>query len=137
MFMKLHNYIFLIGFISFGQESNLKINSFESRADRIISKMTLEEKASQMVNSSISLDKFGIDQYNWWNECLHGVARASKATVFPVPIAMAATFDSELIHKTANAISDEARAMYNISQTKGIKDQYTGLTFWSPNINIF
>ena len=135
--MKLHNYIFLIGFISFGQESNLKINSFESRADRIISKMTLEEKASQMVNSSISLDKYGIDQYNWWNECLHGVARASKATVFPVPIAMAATFDSELIHKTANAISDEARAMYNISQTKGIKDQYTGLTFWSPNINIF
>ena len=135
--MKSFNYIFLIGLISFGQDSNLENNSFESRANQLISKMTLAEKASQMVNSSISIDKYGIDQYNWWNECLHGVARASKATVFPVPIAMAATFDSELIHKTANAISDEARAMYNISQSKGIKDQYTGLTFWSPNINIF
>ena len=135
--MKLYNYIFLIGLISFGQDSNLENNSFENRADQLISKMTLAEKASQMVNSSISIEKYGIDQYNWWNECLHGVARASKATVFPVPIAMAATFDSELINKTANAISDEARAMYNVSQSKGIKDQYTGLTFWSPNINIF
>ena len=99
--------------------------------------MTLTEKASQMVNSSKSLNKYEIDEYNWWNECLHGVARAGKATVFPVPLAMAATFDQNLIHNVANAISDEARAMYNISQSRGIKGQYSGLTFWSPNINIF
>ena len=137
LFFKILNSLYLIRFISFCQNSDIKNLSFEDRADRLISKMTLTEKASQMVNSSKSLKKYEIDEYNWWNECLHGVARAGKATVFPVPLAMAATFDQDLIHNVANAISDEARAMYNISQSKGIKGQYSGLTFWSPNVNIF
>ena len=137
LFFKILNSLYVIGFISFCQNNDIKNLSFEDRADRLISKMTLTEKASQMVNSSKSLKKYEIDEYNWWNECLHGVARAGKATVFPVPLAMAATFDQDLIHNVANAISDEARAMYNISQSRGIKGQYSGLTFWSPNINIF
>tara|TARA_B100001059_G_C17809391_1_gene571304 strand:- start:48 stop:2222 length:2175 start_codon:yes stop_codon:yes gene_type:complete len=137
IFFKILKSLYLIGFISFCQNNEIKNLSFEDRADRLISKMTLAEKASQMVNSSKSLNKYEIDEYNWWNECLHGVARAGKATVFPVPLAMAATFDQNLIHNVANAISDEARAMYNISQSRGIKGQYSGLTFWSPNINIF
>ena len=111
--------------------------SFEERAEKIISKMTLEEKASQMLNSSIALYDYGLDEYNWWNESLHGVARAGKATVFPQAIALAATFDADLIENIATAISDEARAMYNISQKRGMKGQYSGLTFWSPNVNIF
>ena len=111
--------------------------SFEERAEKIISKMTLEEKASQMLNSSIALYDYGLDEYNWWNESLHGVARAGKATVFPQAIALAATFDADLIENIATAISDEARAMYNISQKRGMKGQYSGLTFWSPNVKIF
>ena len=99
--------------------------------------MTLEEKASQMLNSSIALYDYGLDEYNWWNESLHGVARAGKATVFPQAIALAATFDADLIENIATAISDEARAMYNISQKRGMKGQYSGLTFWSPNVKIF
>jgi len=110
---------------------------FEIEAEKIISKMTLEEKASQMLNASIALYDYGLDEYNWWNESLHGVARAGKATVFPQAIALAATFDADLIENVASAISDEARAMYNISQKRGMKGQYSGLTFWSPNVNIF
>ena len=129
--------LFFVGFISFCQENDIGNLSFDKRADELISKMTLTDKASQMVSSSKALSKYKINEYNWWNECLHGVARAGKATVFPVPLAMAATFDPELIYNVANAISDEARAMYNISQSRDIKGQYSGLTFWSPNINIF
>ena len=99
--------------------------------------MTIEEKASQMVHASRSVERLNIDKYNWWNEALHGVARSAKATVFPQAIAMAATFDTILIKNVANAISDEARAIHNIFRQKGMKNEYTGLTFWSPNINIF
>ena len=99
--------------------------------------MTIEEKASQMVHSSRPIERLNIDKYNWWNEALHGVARSAKATVFPQAIAMAATFDTILIRNVGNAISDEARAIHNILRQKDMKNEYTGLTFWSPNINIF
>ena len=121
----------------FAQKNTNSENTFEIQAEKIISKMTLEEKASQMLNASIALYDYGLDEYNWWNESLHGVARAGKATVFPQAIALAATFDADLVKRVATAISDEARAMYNISQERGIKGQYSGLTFWSPNVNIF
>ena len=117
--------------------SNEVLISFEKEAKKLISEMTLEEKASQMVHASRSIERLNIDQYNWWNEALHGVARSAKATVFPQAIAMAATFDTILIKNVANAISDEARAIHNIFREKGMKNEYTGLTFWSPNINIF
>ena len=111
--------------------------SFEKEAEKLISEMTIDEKASQMVHASRSVERLNIDKYNWWNEALHGVARSAKATVFPQAIAMAATFDTILIKNVANAISDEARAIHNIFRQKGMKNEYTGLTFWSPNINIF
>ena len=113
------------------------INSFEKTADSLLSLLTIEEKASQMLNTSRSIPEHEIEMYNWWNEALHGVARSAKATVFPQAIAMGATFDPELIQKTADVISTEARAMYNIFDNKGMRTEYTGLTFWSPNINIF
>ena len=90
-----------------------------------------------MLSNSAAIPNHGIEMYNWWNEGLHGVARSSKATVFPQAIAMGATFDTELIRQVADAISSEARAIHNIFKKKGIKTEYTGLTFWSPNINIF
>lgn len=121
----------------FAQKSSNQENTFEIQAEKIISKMTLEEKASQMLNASIALYDYGLDEYNWWNESLHGVARAGKATVFPQAIALGASFDADLVKRVATAISDEARAMYNISQKRGMKGQYSGLTFWSPNVNIF
>ncbi len=113
------------------------INFFEKQAEELISRMTIEEKASQMVHASKPIERLNIEQYNWWNEALHGVARSAKATVFPQAIAMAATFDTILIKNVGDAISDEARAIHNIFRQKGIKNEYTGLTFWSPNINIF
>lgn len=113
------------------------LSFFEKKAEKLISKMTIEEKASQMVHSSRPIERLNIDKYNWWNEALHGVARSAKATVFPQAIAMAATFDTILIKNVGNAISDEARAIHNIFRQKGMNNEYTGLTFWSPNINIF
>ena len=113
------------------------IISFNKTADSIISLLTIEQKASQMLSTSSSIPEHGIEMYNWWNEALHGVARSAKATVFPQAIAMGATFDPDLIRNTADAISTEARAMYNIFNKKGMRLEYTGLTFWSPNINIF
>jgi len=113
------------------------ISSYERTADSIISLLTIQEKSSQMLSNSAAIPNHGIEMYNWWNEGLHGVARSSKATVFPQAIAMGATFDTELIRQVADAISSEARAIHNIFKKKGIKTEYTGLTFWSPNINIF
>ena len=132
----------LISFKSNSQEINYDpspeiIKSFETTADSLLMLLTIEQKASQMLSTSASIPELGIEMYNWWNEALHGVARSAKATVFPQAIAMGATFDPELIQQTANAISDEARAMYNIFSDKGMRTEYTGLTFWSPNINIF
>lgn len=107
------------------------------RAEELVSKMTAEEKASQLLFSSPAIPRLGIPSYNWWNEALHGVARAGTATVFPQAIALAATFDTELIQNVADAISTEGRAKYNIARKHGDHDIYKGLTFWSPNVNIF
>ncbi|MBN2612927.1 MAG: glycoside hydrolase family 3 C-terminal domain-containing protein [Bacteroidales bacterium] len=109
----------------------------DERVKDLLSRMTLEEKISQMTNHSTAIERLGIPEYDWWNECLHGVARAGKATVFPQAIGLAATFDEDLIFRVASAISDEARAKYNAAQKKGNTKRYMGLTFWTPNINIF
>ena len=107
------------------------------RAEDIVSKMTVKEKASQLLFSSPAIPRLGIPAYNWWNEALHGVARAGTATVFPQAIALGASFDMDLVWKIADAISTEGRAKYNIARKHGDQDIYKGLTFWSPNINIF
>jgi len=109
----------------------------DARINELISQMTLEEKVSQLSYTSAAIPRLGIPEYNWWNECLHGVARAGIATVFPQAIALAATFDEDFIEEVADAISDEARAKYNEAIKQGNRGQYWGLTFWTPNINIF
>jgi len=109
----------------------------EVRVNDLISKLTLEEKVYQMLDESPAIPRLNIPAYNWWNESLHGVARSGVATVFPQAIGLGATFDDELIHRVSSAISDEARAMYHVSLTKGASPKYGGLTFWTPNINIF
>ncbi|UCD51473.1 MAG: glycoside hydrolase family 3 C-terminal domain-containing protein, partial [Phycisphaerales bacterium] len=98
---------------------------------------TLEEKAFQMVHEAPAIERLGVPAYNWWNECLHGVARAGRATVFPQAIGMAATFDDEMLLRVSTAISDEARAMYHAAIAKDYRLRYGGLTFWTPNVNIF
>ncbi len=109
----------------------------ETRIADLLSQMTPEEKVSQLLYNSPAIDRLSIPAYNWWNEALHGVARAGKATVFPQAIGMAATFDDDLIYRVADAISTEARAKYNEAIKKANRSQYMGLTFWSPNVNIF
>jgi len=99
--------------------------------------MTLEEKISQMVFDAPAIERLGTPAYNWWNECLHGVGRAGVATVFPQAIGLAATWNPDLMHQIATVISDEARAKHHEAARRGIREIYTGLTFWSPNINIF
>ena len=110
---------------------------YEKRIADMISAMTLNEKISQLVHTSPAIPRLGIHEYNWWNECLHGVARAGFATVFPQAIALAATFDDDFIKEVASAISDEARAKHNEAVKQGNRGQYWGLTFWTPTINIF
>lgn len=110
---------------------------FEKRARELVSKMTLAEKISQLKYDAPAIERLGIPAYNWWNEGLHGVARAGCATVFPQAIAMASSFNTELMHSVAEVISDEARAKYNEFKKSGKTDIYQGLTYWSPNINIF
>jgi beta-glucosidase len=109
----------------------------EAKIKELISQMTLEEKVSQLLYTSAAIPRLGIPEYNWWNECLHGVARAGVATVFPQAIALAATFDEGFVGKVADAIADEARAKYNEAIKRNNRGQYWGLTFWTPNINIF
>ncbi|MCR5420935.1 MAG: glycoside hydrolase family 3 C-terminal domain-containing protein [Lachnospiraceae bacterium] len=107
------------------------------KAVELVEKMTVEERASQLRYDSPAIERLGIPAYNWWNEALHGVARAGQATVFPQAIAMAATFDDELIKEVGEAVSVEARAKYNAVSAEGDRDIYKGLTLWSPNVNIF
>ncbi len=109
----------------------------KKRAKDLVSRMTLEEKISQTVYTSPAIERLDIPAYNWWNECLHGVARAGVATVFPQAIGLAATFDAGLMLQVATAISDEARAKYHEFSLQGDHGIYKGLTYWSPNINIF
>ncbi len=109
----------------------------EKRIDDLVSRMSLEEKVSQLMNDSAAIDRLGIPAYNWWNECLHGVARAGRATVFPEAIGLAATWDSDLMFQVATTISDEARAKHHEALRRGEHNIYEGLTFWTPNINLF
>ncbi len=111
--------------------------SVEERVDYLINSMTLAEKISQMKYDAPAIDRLGIPQYNWWNECLHGVARNGLATVFPQAIGLAAMWDRDLMFKVATVISDEARAKYHDALKRNQHGIYQGLTFWSPNINIF
>lgn len=111
--------------------------SVSERVEDLIGRMTLEEKVSQLRYDSPEIERLGIPAYNWWNECLHGVARNGRATVFPQAIGMAATWDTELIFNVADAISTEARAKYNLAIQYDQRDRYQGLTFWTPNVNIF
>ena len=109
----------------------------KAKAKELVSKMTLEEKASQLKYDAPAIDRLGIPAYNWWNEVLHGVARAGTATVFPQAIGLAAMFDEDLQEEIASVIAREARAKYNGQSRHGDRDIYKGLTVWSPNINIF
>ena len=111
--------------------------SIDERVQDLGARMTLDEKISLLGYNSAAIPRLGIPAYNWWNEALHGVARAGTATIFPQSIGLAATFNDELIGKVANVISTEARAKYNLAIAKDRHLQYMGLTFWSPNINIF
>ncbi|HEV2671653.1 MAG TPA: glycoside hydrolase family 3 C-terminal domain-containing protein [Gemmatimonadales bacterium] len=110
---------------------------FERRAADLVSRMTLQEKVSQMQDVAPAIDRLGIPAYNWWNEALHGVARAGLATSFPQAIGLAATWDDSLIFRMASVISDEARAKHHEYARQGARQRYQGLTFWSPNINLF
>jgi len=109
----------------------------ERRVADLVSKMTLEEKVSQMQNHAVAIPRLGVPEYDWWSEALHGVARAGYATVFPQAIGLAATWDTELEHNIGDTISTEARAKFNQAQAEGDHSIYRGLDFWSPNINIF
>ncbi|HEX6717692.1 MAG TPA: glycoside hydrolase family 3 C-terminal domain-containing protein [Pyrinomonadaceae bacterium] len=109
----------------------------DQRVNDLISRMTLEEKVSQMMNAAPAIPRLGIPQYDWWNEALHGVAFSGVATVFPQAIGLGATFDPRLVNRVGTVISDEARAKYHEAQRRGNYDRFYGLTFWSPNINIF
>ena len=109
----------------------------DERINILISKMTLAEKVQQMMNNSPAIPRLEVPAYDWWNEALHGVGRSCGATVFPQAIGLAATFDEDLSLRTATAISDEARAIHNAAVAIDNRARYTGLTFWTPNINIF
>ena len=110
---------------------------FDERVHDLVSRMTLQEKADQLLYTAPAIPRLGVPEYNWWNEALHGVARAGYATVFPQSITIANSWDEGLMYSVANAISDEARAKYHEFQRRGKRGIYQGLTFWSPNINIF
>lgn len=111
--------------------------SMDDRVSDLVGRMTLEEKASQLLYTAAAIPRLGVPEYNWWNEALHGVARAGYATVFPQSVTIANSWDEELMLDVANAISDEARAKYHEFIRRGDRSIYHGLTFWSPNINIF
>ena len=114
-----------------------RINEYKARARALVEQMTLEEKVSQMLHDAPAIPRLGIPAYNWWNEALHGVARAGVATMFPQAIGMAAAFDEDMMQAVGDAISTEARAKFNAQQEFQDHDIYKGLTMWSPNINIF
>ena len=115
----------------------MNIENARKKAKEIVSQMTVDEKISQLVYNAPAVERLGINEYNWWNEAAHGVARAGVATVFPQAIGMAASFNPELVKTVADAVSTEARAKYNKSVQFRDYDIYKGLTFWTPNINIF
>ena len=109
----------------------------EERVRDLVSQMTLEEKVSQLRYDAPAVERLGIPSYNWWNEALHGVARAGAATVFPQAIGLAAMFDEALLEKIGDVTALEGRAKYHEAVRNGDRGLYKGITFWSPNINIF
>ena len=109
----------------------------ERRAELLVKELTLEEKAHLMMDGSRSVERLGIKPYNWWNEALHGVARAGLATVFPQPIGMAASFNPEMVYEVFNAVSDEARAKNTYYASQDSRERYQGLTMWTPTVNIY
>jgi beta-glucosidase len=109
----------------------------EKRVDDLVGRLTLEEKIGQMLHESPGIERLGIPPYNWWNEACHGVGRNGRATVFPQVIGLGATWNRDLVLRIAGAIAVEARAKHNIAIADGRHGQYQGLTFWTPNINIF
>ena len=109
----------------------------DERVEDLLNRLTPEEKVGQMMNATPAIERLGIPPYDWWNEALHGVARAGQATVFPQAIALAATFDDKAMYETFTMVSDEARAKYHHYQKNKEYDRYKGLTFWTPNVNIF
>lgn len=109
----------------------------QAKAKALVAQMTVEEKASQLKYDAPAIERLGVPAYNWWNEALHGVARAGTATMFPQPVAMASMFDEDTVQKIGDVVSTEARAKYNEAVKHGDHDIYKGLTFWSPNINLF
>ncbi len=111
--------------------------TLDARVQDLVSRLTIEEKAAQMMHEAPAIPRLGIPAYNWWNEALHGVARSGVATVFPQAIGLAAMFDAPFLRQVATAVADEARAKYHEYQRRGDAGLYKGLTFWAPNINIF
>ncbi|MBC3757170.1 glycoside hydrolase family 3 C-terminal domain-containing protein [Hyunsoonleella sp. SJ7] len=146
--MNFHNRILLLFVLSIitacsndksqtNTQENKEAPTFEKKAKELIAQMTLEEKVGQMSYESPAIERLGIPEYNWWNECLHGVGRAGKATVFPQAIGLAAMFDKNQMSKISEIISDEARAKHHEFASRGKRGIYQGLTYWTPNINIF
>ena len=125
----------LLTAVAFAQES--KEAAMHRKAADLISQMTLDEKIGMMMNSTPGVERLGIKPYDWWNEALHGVARNGRATVFPEPIGLGATFDPELVRKIGDIVSDEGRAKFDKAREMKNYSRFTGLTFWAPNVNIF
>ena len=111
--------------------------SAEERAEDLLNRLTLAEKASLMENASPAITRLDIPPFNWWNEALHGVGRNGTATVFPITMGMASSFDDALLYEVFTAVSDEARAKNNLARKENRCKIYEGLSFWTPNINIF
>ena len=109
----------------------------EQRADDLLARLTLDEKVKLMMDTSPAISRLGIPQFQWWNEALHGVGRNGFATVFPITMAMAASWDDALLHRVFTAVSDEARAKAQQAKRSGNIQRYQSLSYWTPNINIF
>lgn len=136
--MKKYSLLLLaLAFLTACQGTNSPAPTPEQRAAKLVAQLTLQEKASLMMHPSEPVDTLGIPAYNWWNEALHGVARNGVATVFPMPVAMAASFDVPLVHEVFTAVSDEGRVKNRQARESGHVGWYQGVTFWTPNINIF
>lgn len=120
-----------------GGLQNMDLSKYKKMAEELVAQMTAEEAASQLTYQAGEISRLGVPAFNWWNEALHGVARAGTATVFPQAIALAATFDPAMLESIADAISTEGRAKYNQFVKEGDRTIYKGLTYWSPNVNIF